>query len=337
LRSALAQAAWPKHDRAVAFRISAVSLVGWFLLALALGLAGTYKAAPDRIPTIQYGIFIPFLVGVKLQAMDTILYSLRVAVNLATELKTTGAEITVIPADLSRPGAVAGLMKTVEQRGLAIDTLINNAGLGDTGRFDQENPERILSMLQVNIVALTELTRLVLPQMVARKRGKVMLFASLAAFQPGPGMAVYYATKSYVLSFGRAIGHELRGTGVMITTLCPGATTSEFAQVANMQGSALFEGPVPVMTAAEVARQGYAALKAGRPQIITGPVNRIIAMSTHFTPTAILLMIAGHLNRRRCGVANLVSPSPPKPHSGSIASGVCPQQATAVQILSQFV
>ena len=220
---------------------------------------------------------------------------------LAAELKSTGAQITIIPADLGKPGAAAELMKIVEQRGLVIDTLINNAGLGDTGRFDQENPEKILSMLQVNIIALTELTRLVLPQMVARKRGKVMLLASTAAFQPGPGMAVYYATKSYVLSFGRAIGHELRGTGVTITTLCPGATTSEFAQVANMRGSALFEGPVPVMTAAEVARQGYAALKAGRPQIITGPVNRIIAMSTRFTPTAILLMIAGHLNRTGSG------------------------------------
>jgi short-subunit dehydrogenase len=215
---------------------------------------------------------------------------------LAAELKSTGAQITIIPADLSRPGAAAALVKTVEQSGLTIDTLINNAGLGDTGRFDQENSERILSMLQVNIIALTELTRLVLPQMVARKRGKVMLLASLAAFQPGPGMAVYYATKSYVLRFGRAIGHELRGTGVTITTLCPGATTSEFAQVANMRGSALFEGPTPVMTSA-VARQGYAALKAGRPQIITGPVNRIIAMSTRFTPTAILLMIADRLNR----------------------------------------
>ena len=218
---------------------------------------------------------------------------------LAAELKSTGAEITVIPADLGKPGAATELIKIVEQRGLAIDTLINNAGLGDTGRFDQENPEKILSMLQVNIIALTELTRLVLPQMVARKRGKVMLLASLAAFQLG--MAVYYATKSYVLSFGRAIGHELRGTGVTITTLCPGATTSEFAQVANMQGSALFEGPVPVMTAAEVARQGYAALKAGRPQIITGPINKIIAMSTRFTPTAILLMIAGRLNRPGSG------------------------------------
>ena len=214
---------------------------------------------------------------------------------LAAELKSTGAGITVIPADLSAPGAAAALVKTLEQRGLAIDTLINNAGLGDTGRFDQENPERILSMLQVNIIALTELTRLVLPQMVARNRGKVMLLASLAAFQPGPGMAVYFATKSYVLSFGRAIGHELRGTGVTITTLCPGPTTSEFAEVANCV--ALFEGPLPVMTAADVARQGYAALKARRPHIITGLTNRVLAVSTRFIPTAILLMIAGHLNR----------------------------------------
>jgi uncharacterized protein len=106
-----------------------------------------------------------------------------------------------------------------------------------------------------------------------------------------------------VLSFGRSIGHELRGTGVTITTLCPGPTTSEFAEVANMQGAVLFKGPVPVMTAAEVARQGYAALKAGRPQIITGLINRITAFSTRFTPTAILLMIAGHLNRPGSGQA----------------------------------
>jgi uncharacterized protein len=217
---------------------------------------------------------------------------------LAAELKSTGVEITIVPADLGKPGAAAALMKTVEERGLVVDMLINNAGLGDTGRFDQEDSEKILSMLQVNVVALTELTRLMLPQMVARKRGKVMLLSSTASFQPGPGMAVYYATKSYVQSFGRAIGYELRGTGVTVTTLCPGPTTSEFAQVANMQGVALFEGPMPVMTAAEVARQGYAALKAGRPQIITGLLNRIIAMSTRFTPTSVVLMIVGHLNSR---------------------------------------
>ena len=152
-------------------------------------------------------------------------------------------------------------------------------------------------MLQVNIVALTELTRLMLPKMVARRRGRIMLLASTAAFQPGPHMAVYYASKAYVLSFGRAIAYELRGTGVTVTTLCPGPTATEFVEVAQMESTGLFNSPMPVMTAAEVARQGYAALKAGRPLIITGLVNNIIAMSTRFTPTSMLLMIAGHLNR----------------------------------------
>ena len=189
---------------------------------------------------------------------------------LAAELHGTGTEITVISTDLGKPGGAAELMKIVEDRGLVIDTLINNAGLGDTGPFDQADPQRISSMLQVNVVALTELTRLVLPKMVARKRGKVLLLASTAAFQPGPDMAVYYASKSYVLSFGRAIGYELRRSGVTVTTLCPGPTASESARSPIRR---VLEGPMPVMTAAEVARQGYAALKAGRPLIITGLLN----------------------------------------------------------------
>jgi uncharacterized protein len=216
---------------------------------------------------------------------------------LAAELQASGAEITVISTDLGKPGGAAELMKIIEERGLVIDTLINNAGLGDTARFDQEDPEKISSMLQVNVVALTELTRLVLPQMVARRRGKIMLVASTAAFQPGPGMAVYYATKAYVLSFGRAIGYELRRTGVTVTTICPGATATEFAQTAQMEGSILFSGPLPVTTAAEVARRGYAALKSGRPLLIVGFLNNIIAMSTRFTPTSVLLAIARRLNR----------------------------------------
>ncbi len=137
---------------------------------------------------------------------------------LAAELHAAGTEITVISTDLGQPGGAAELMKIVEERGLVIDTLLNCAGLGDSGRFDREDPEKISSMLQVNIVALTELTRLMLPPMVARRRGRIMLVASTAAFQPGPGMAVYYATKAYVLSFGRAIGYELRRTGVTVTT-----------------------------------------------------------------------------------------------------------------------
>jgi uncharacterized protein len=216
---------------------------------------------------------------------------------LAAELHAAGTEITVISTDLGEPGSAAELMKIIEDRGLVIDTLINNAGLGDSGRFDQTDPQKIAAMLQVNVVAVTELTRLVLPQMVARRRGKIMLVASTAAFQPGPGMAVYYATKAYVLSFGRAIGYELRRTGVTVTTICPGATATEFAQTAQMEGSILFSGPLPVTTAAEVARRAYAALKAGRPLLVVGFLNNIIAMSTRFMPTAVLLAIARRLNR----------------------------------------
>ena len=175
-----------------------------------------------------------------------------------------------IAADLGKAGAAAALAQDLALRGIALDMLINAAGLGDGGRFDRADPEKIAVILQVNIVALTELTRLILPQMVARGRGKILLVASTAAFQPGPGMAVYYASKAYVLRFGMAIGYELRRTGLTVTTLCPGATTTGFAEVAQMEASGLFNGPVPVMQAAEVARLGYAALKAGRPVVVAG-------------------------------------------------------------------
>ena len=215
---------------------------------------------------------------------------------LAAELNAVGASATVISTDLGQVGAAASLVQTLEQRGIVVDLLINNAGLGDTGLFYQADPQRIASMLQVNIVALTELTRFILPKMVARRRGKVMLVASTAAFQPGPGMAVYYASKSYVLSFGQAIDYELRGTGVTVTTLCPGPTESEFVQVAHMEGVGLFNGPMPVMSAAAVARRGYQALKDGRRVVITGVVNRLIAWSARFSPTSVLLFIANKVN-----------------------------------------
>jgi uncharacterized protein len=218
--------------------------------------------------------------------------------TLAAELKAAGAGSTVIAADLSKVGAAAELMGQVEARGIALDMLINAAGFGDSGRFDQADPERIAAALQVNMAALTELTRLVLPQMVARRRGKIMLVSSTAAFQPGPEMAVYYASKAYVLSFGRAINYELQGTGVTVTTLCPGPTATGFAQAAHMEGAALFSGPMPVMQADNVARLGYQGLKDGRPVIVTGLVNRIIALSTRFSPPAVLLPIASRLSRR---------------------------------------
>ena len=217
---------------------------------------------------------------------------------LATELNTAGAEITVISADLGKAGGAAALMEIVKSRGLEIDALINNAGLGDNAPFAEADPERISSMLQVNIVALTELTRLVLPGMVARRRGRVMLLASTAGFVPGPLMAVYYATKAYVLSFGQAIAYELRGTGVTVTTLCPGATATEFAGTAGAGDVPLFNGIFPVMQAADVARIGYKGFKTGRPLIITGMINKMMAISGRLSPAFMAVRIAGRMNSK---------------------------------------
>jgi short-subunit dehydrogenase len=215
---------------------------------------------------------------------------------LAEELKADGANTTVIAADLSKIGAAAGLARELEARGLVTDVLINNAGLGANGSFVESNPVRISEMLQVNVVALTELTRLLLPAMVARRRGKVMFVASTAAFQPGPWMAVYCATKAYVLSLGEAIAYELRGTGVTVTTLCPGATVTEFAEVAKAEGTALFKSTMlPVMTPARVARIGYRGLKAGRRVVIPGVLNKINAISGRLSPRSMVLPIAGSL------------------------------------------
>jgi hypothetical protein len=211
---------------------------------------------------------------------------------LSAELAVHGATATVIAADLSRPGAAATLVRELDARRLTVDVLINNAGLGAGGAFASSDPARVSEMLSVNVVALTELTRALLPGMVERGRGRVMLVASTAAFQPGPSMAVYCATKAYVLSLGEALGYELRGSGVTVTTLCPGATHTEFAAVANTGNSALFASPAAaVMSSAEVARLGYRGLAAGKRVVITGLINKVVAASGRFSPRFIQLPI----------------------------------------------
>jgi short-subunit dehydrogenase len=215
--------------------------------------------------------------------------------RLAAELAAHGAGTVVIAADLGQPGGAAALANAIEARGLVVDVLVNNAGLGAVGRLHQMDPQRIGEMLQVNIVALTELTRMLLPGMVARRRGKVMLVSSTAGFQPGPGMAVYFATKAYVLSFGEAMAYELRGTGVTVTVLCPGATATNFFRVAGADHGA----SRPMMSAATVARLGYHGLKAGRRVVITGLLNRIVALGGRFAPHTISLPITKSLMARR--------------------------------------
>ncbi|MGE0257615.1 MAG: SDR family NAD(P)-dependent oxidoreductase [Alphaproteobacteria bacterium] len=213
---------------------------------------------------------------------------------LADELRRIGAATTVIAADLSIPGAAARLGRELDARGLNIDVLINNAGLGGLGRFDRIDPTRIAEMLQVNIVALTELTRLILPGMIARRHGRVMLVGSVAGFSPGPGMGVYFATKAYVLSLGEALAHELRGTGVTVTTLCPGATATDFFDVAGATRRFLARRRGRMMQADRVARIGYDALVAGRPVAIAGAANRLSAFAGRHAPRWLTLPVTRH-------------------------------------------
>jgi short-subunit dehydrogenase len=211
---------------------------------------------------------------------------------LATELGAQGATVAVIAADLIKPGAAATLAAELDRRQLAVDVLVNNAGLGAGGPFHESDPARVNAMLQVNVVALTEITRALLPGMVGRGRGRVLFVASTAAFQPGPSMAVYCASKAFVLSFGEAIGYELRGTGVTVTTLCPGPTWTEFTDGANTGKSVLFTGPMAnVMSSAEVARQGYRALAAGKRVHVVGLTNKLVAVSGRFSPRMLSLPV----------------------------------------------
>ncbi len=217
---------------------------------------------------------------------------------LAEELKAAGAASTVIAADLSKPGAAAELAAELETRGLEVDVLVNNAGLGAGGPFHESDPRRVSEMLQVNVVAPTELTRALLPGMVQRGRGRVLIVASTASFQPGPSMAVYSASKAFALSFGEAISYELRGTGVTVTTLCPGPTRTEFTDVANTGKSMLFVGPMAnVMTSAEVARQGYRAMAAGKRVHVVGLTNKLIVASGRFSPHAISMPVTSAILR----------------------------------------
>jgi short-subunit dehydrogenase len=197
----------------------------------------------------------------------------------------------VIPADLSLVGAAEVLGTALEAKKEEVDVLVNNAGFGLLGRFVELDANKQSEMIRLNIIALTELTRLFVPAMVKRGRGKVLNIASTAAFQPGPLMAVYFATKAYVLSFSVALGEELKKTGVTVTCLCPGATESRFAETASMTGTKLFNLVKP-MSSREVAETGYRALQDGESVHVVGWLNRCLAFSTRFAPLRLAARIA---------------------------------------------
>ena len=210
--------------------------------------------------------------------------------TLAVELATHGAQVTVIPANLGVRDAALRLAAELQRRGLAsLDVLVNNAGFGDYASFHLAEPTRLAEMIQLNVVALTELTRTFLPGMMARRRGRVLLVSALAGFAPGPGAAVYHATKAYVLSLGEALAHELRGSGVTVTTLCPGPAQTGFAAAAGGEDIALYRHHQLVGGAAAIARQGYGALKKGRRLLVPGIGNRCAAAVLRFAPRGMVL------------------------------------------------
>jgi len=189
--------------------------------------------------------------------------------DLADELRAGhGVTVYTLARDLSEPGAAAALVADLDRAELRPEILINNAGFGGYGEFACQDLARNARMVRLNVVALMELTGLLVPRMVRAGRGRVLNVGSTAGFVPGPLQAVYFATKAFVNSFSQALAEELRGTGVTVTVLCPGATASEFAAAADLEGSPGFAGPLP--TSRAVAEYGYRSLLAGRDLVVHG-------------------------------------------------------------------
>jgi short-subunit dehydrogenase len=216
----------------------------------------------------------------------------EVAARLAAE---HAVEVTVIAADLAGAGGAATVAERVASLRITPHVLVNNAGRGVYGPFLETPLESELEMIHLNVVALTELTKRLLPSMVARRRGMILNLASIASFIPGPLMAVYYATKAYVLSFGESLAHELEGTGVTITTLCPPPTRSGFQAIARMEASRLVKGKA-LYSPDVIARAGYAGMIAGRRVVIPGFLNWL---SVRLAPLVPRRRLAAYVARRQ--------------------------------------
>lgn len=217
---------------------------------------------------------------------------------LAAELtRDHGIQASAIALDLTAPGATAELMEELELRGTNVTHLINNAGYGLRGGFaDLDGPSQA-RMIDLNCRVLVELCHAVLPDMVARGRGGILNVASTAAFQPGPWMAVYYATKAFVLHFSEALHDEVKGKGIHVSAICPGPTRTEFFSVARMEDSLLNRAMAG--DAGKVVRDGLRGLDANRAVKISGLLNALIAQSNRLTPRFVTRAVAGALQKAR--------------------------------------
>ncbi len=201
----------------------------------------------------------------------------------------------VLAKDLSRQDAPRDLYEKVQAEGIKVDWLINNAGFGGAGRFDQQSLDRQRAMVQLNATTLMELTHHLLQEMLQRDRGRIMNVASTAAFQPGPNMALYYATKSFVLSLSDAIHQELVDTNVTISTLCPGPTSTNFHERAGTSGR-IINNSFLSMSPERVAKAGIEGLEKGKSVIVPGFMNKAGAIAIQFVPRSILRKIVDYLH-----------------------------------------
>jgi hypothetical protein len=207
-----------------------------------------------------------------------------------------GVRTIALQADLSRATAPEEIHAELRRQSVHIEFLVNNAGFGAHGAFAGVEPATHVEIIQVNVTALTHLTRLFLPGMLERRRGRILNIASTAAFVPGPYMSVYYASKAYVLSHSVAIARELRRSGVRVTALCPGPTRTGFQERANMTGAKLFR--MSMTDSRTVARAGYEGMLRGRTVVIPGLANKLVARAGRMAPLTLVSRVAAWLNGR---------------------------------------
>jgi short-subunit dehydrogenase len=221
-------------------------------------------------------------------------HALVVAARRKERLEELAAELgnaRAVAIDLSEADAAAKLMRDIEATGEQVDLLVNNAGFGLIGRFAEADGKRLRQMIDLNVGTLTDLCRAVAPGMIERKSGAILNVASTAAFQPGPKMAVYFATKAFVLSLTEALHEELKPHRVKVSCLCPGPTRTEFGDVAGFGGNSMFDRVA--MNAPEVVEAGLKGLDRNQAVVVTGWINKIGAVSTRFAPRPVVRKIAG--------------------------------------------
>ena len=218
--------------------------------------------------------------------------------ELARILKQTyGVETWACPYDLKEPNAPTALFRELAGKDINVQMLVNNAGFGEYGFFEEISLEKQLAMMQVNIVAVVHLSKIFLEQLPKGIPGKILNVASTAAFQPGPLMAVYYASKAFVLSFSEALANELATRKVTVTALCPGPTRTEFEARAGLSGSNLFAGNIA--SPEEVAEEAYEGLMAGKTVVIPGFKNQLMAFSTRLAPRKLVTSIVRYMQEKR--------------------------------------